>query len=332
MRKMCLTNRRRQKSEYPRKIEYLSRCSFQQSKPYNDKCALQLCVYKDLIGQRKNHLAVSEIGSFDRAVGLSSSLAGFMSEGRANHRHAQRSGNRDRNTHGGNGQHSLSAPSTSFSSRGSHRQSSSSSSSMRTDSSQRQAHYQQPSQAPSTSSDFDESRSFELLWRTLGDGDDVNRRNAAAQQLIKLVVDSQKKQKELTQECMHLLDACLFQQSAYDLHSIFENTRPQWRVLKQSLCKLVSVVAAGSGRVDIAISWLFMHLERWDDQGDPQTKEFKLWLLRILRQVLYSLSVLCHIFTCLFVSLFSHRSFSTHLNTRTTNEPLLTMPPTLSTA
>ncbi|KAI8144500.1 hypothetical protein BJV82DRAFT_537101 [Fennellomyces sp. T-0311] len=134
-----------------------------------------------------------------------------------------------------------------------------------------------------------ESRNLQQLRRILLDEDDLARRNASAIQLIRTIEESRHNaDPALQHECLQLIDVCLFKQQQ-NVRSIFECMRPPSNTLKNSMIKLISILGCYCGRLDIVLVWIFEHLQRWISSDGPpaevnRTKEFKLWLLRMLRQ------------------------------------------------
>ena len=135
-----------------------------------------------------------------------------------------------------------------------------------------------------------ESRNLQQLRRILYDEDDLVRRNASALQLIRTVEElRQNGDPTLQHECLQLIEVCLFKQQQ-NVRSIFECMRPPSNTLKNSTIKLISILGCYCGRLDIVLVWIFEHLQRWISNDGPvlevnRMKEFKLWLLRMLRQV-----------------------------------------------
>ncbi|KAI9495515.1 hypothetical protein BDB00DRAFT_927415 [Zychaea mexicana] len=130
------------------------------------------------------------------------------------------------------------------------------------------------------------------LRRILLDEDDLARRNASAVQLIKSIEDSRQKDDpaQTQHEFLQLVDVCLFKQQQ-SVRSILESMRPHSNTLKNSTIKLISILGCYCGRLDIVLIWIFEHLQRWTTNDTlpaeaNRVKEFKLWLLRLLRQAI----------------------------------------------
>lgn len=125
-----------------------------------------------------------------------------------------------------------------------------------------------------------------LLRRVLFDEDDMQRRTAATQQLIKSLEESlhHGDPTQMQYEGMQLVDMCILKQP--NIRSILDLNRPHSSGLKAAAVKLVSTLALCSCRLDIIFVWIFDYLQRWTDGDDTnKAKEFKIWLLRALRQV-----------------------------------------------
>lgn len=126
-----------------------------------------------------------------------------------------------------------------------------------------------------------------LLQRVLFDEDDMQRRTAATQQLIKSLEESLQHgdPTQMQYEGMQLVDMCILKQPS--IRPILEMNRPHSSGLKAAAVKLISTLALCSCRLDIVFVWIFDYLQRWSDGDDNtnKTKEFKIWLLRALRQV-----------------------------------------------
>lgn len=126
-----------------------------------------------------------------------------------------------------------------------------------------------------------------LLQRVLFDEDDMQRRTAATQQLIKSLEESlhHGDPAQMQYEGMQLVDMCILKQPS--IRPILEMNRPHSSGLKAAAVKLISTLALCSCRLDIVFVWIFDYLQRWTngDDNTNKTKEFKIWLLRALRQV-----------------------------------------------
>ncbi|KAI9321568.1 hypothetical protein BX666DRAFT_2023684 [Dichotomocladium elegans] len=136
-----------------------------------------------------------------------------------------------------------------------------------------------------------ESQNIQLLRRVFLDEDDLQRRNMTAIQLIKSLEEGMLSTDviQVQQEGLNLIEMCLFKQP--NVQSVFENVRPSGNALKESICKLISTLALCACRPDIVFMWIFGHLQQWEDTETGtvernKTKEFKLWLLRLLRQTI----------------------------------------------
>ncbi|KAI7882592.1 hypothetical protein K492DRAFT_235954 [Lichtheimia hyalospora FSU 10163] len=132
-----------------------------------------------------------------------------------------------------------------------------------------------------------ESSHVVLLRRILFDEDDMQRRTAVTQQLIKSLEESlhHGDPTQMQYESMQLVDMCILKQP--NIQAILEMNRPHSSGLKAAAVKLISTLALYSCRLDIIFMWVFDYLQRWMDGDDGnKNKESKIWHLRVLRQTI----------------------------------------------
>lgn len=130
-----------------------------------------------------------------------------------------------------------------------------------------------------------ESRAIQLLRRIFNDEDDssFSLRLTNTNQLLRMLEESRttiSDSLEFRQEQMQLLDICIHDEG---LRRIIEFSKAP-SSLKMALAKLVSGLACYT-RLDLALSWIFDRLSTRQTTDVNKDREWKKWLLRLLKQV-----------------------------------------------
>lgn len=158
----------------------------------------------------------------------------------------------------------------------------------------RQRQQQQPGALSPGDRPHGDTRHLQLLRFALLEEEDPSRRHGNAVQLIKSLEEFRqcREPAEFQQECLHLLEPCLM--GSPELRTALESLHPRLTTVKGTLIKLLALLSAGCGRLDIVLKWLFDVLGHVPEaEGTPESnrlKELRLWLLRALRQVRHTFS------------------------------------------